>query len=60
MFVAPFSAVDGFMLGASWSDPAHAAEFSKLGSQRIRRVLNTCLYLGFRAFLADRAEAKIR
>ena len=24
-----------------------------------RRVLNTCLYLGFRADLADRKEAKI-
>jgi hypothetical protein len=25
-----------------------------------RRVLNTCLYLGFRADLADREEAEIR
>ena len=27
---------------------------------RISRVLNTCLYLGFRADLADRAEAESR
>ena len=58
MFHAP--AVDGFMLGCLGATQRTAPKSRKLGSQPIHRVLNTCLYLGFRAFLADRAEAKIR
>jgi hypothetical protein len=33
---------------------------SRIEVPMIGRVLNTCLYQGFRADLADRAEAEIR
>lgn len=50
---------EGIGFVRSVNDHSGEFRFSQRLSLRVSRVLNTCLYAGFRADLADSAEAEI-